>query len=198
MTTSKETLGTSDVRRPISPAMEPSDALPQGLMLHYIYHQLEGLEQRAASTEQAWKELQARMERIETVEYVHPKLEPTPADAKPLPEILAEVNRKLDQLGCALESDDEVEADAIRLSARKDIKAARRDALVKGPLRFGLGALFDVLTFTPISEMSTSGVDVLRRYAEALRSEPLDEAMVDDMRRDLDRAGFQLRPLLPG
>jgi len=109
-------------------------------------------------------------------------------------EPLVDITVKLEQLQRALAEEDEVEADAIRFSARKAIKATRGDPAIVGPLRHGLGTLFDILTFTPVRDMSASSVQVLRRHADVLLQGPVNDESIQSMRLDLSRAGFLLRP----
>ncbi len=107
---------------------------------------------------------------------------------------LQEIHAKLDQVERAFANDDEVEADAARLSARKAIKTVRGKPALGDQRRLWLGTVYDALTFTNATAMSAARVRVLRRCFDAILTEPLPADLATGMRRDLDRAGFQLRP----
>jgi hypothetical protein len=198
MTIPKEMRDLSELDRFIQPTSDPAPGRPTGatLLLQLLYRQAGDQQQDLKEQRQHLDELRSRVELLERVEYVHPKLDAPSARAKPVQEALSEMIKKLEQLSRAVANEDEVEADAIRLSVRMDIKIIRRNPQLRGPLRFGLGTLFDVLTFTLPNAMSTSSVQHLLRYAQALREEPLAAETIEEMRRDLDRAGLNLRPTM--
>jgi hypothetical protein len=198
MTIPKEMRDLSELDRFVQPTPDPAPGCPTGatLLLQLLFRQAGDQQQDLKEQRQHLDELRSRVELLERVEYVHPKLDAPSARAKPVQEALSEMIKKLEQLSRAVANEDEVEADAIRLSVRMDIKIIRRNPQLRGPLRFGLGTLFDVLTFTLPNAMSTSSVQHLLRYAQALREEPLAAETIEEMRRDLDRAGLNLRPTM--
>jgi|SRR5271166_3675462 len=102
----------------------------------------------------------------------------------------------LAQLEVALENRDNHRTEVARRNVLDRLRVYRRRRR-SDRYRFAVGALFDAVMFTDFSNMTSSCVEVLKKYATSLfvhDTKDVTDEFLPEMRRELNQAGFRLRP----